>query len=93
MSLCLKNKLVQVSAMFHRHTLGVCPQQTTPGPEGAPFCFLTPHVKLFNFDPPDRGGYLTPSPPPNSIAVYIKPKTGDIRELSPPVIYYAERRG
>ena len=25
---------------------------------GARFCFLTPHVELFNFDPPDRRGVL-----------------------------------
>ena len=61
--------------------------------EGAPILFLT-HIKLFNFDPPDRGGVSDTVPSPQChTRVYIEPKTGDSREPSPPVIYKAERRG
>ena len=49
--------------------------------------FSTPHVELFNFDPPDRGGVsdTVPSPKRNT-KLYIKPNAGDGREPSPTVI-------
>ena len=55
----------------------------------------TPHVKLFNFGPPDRGGgYLTPCPSPNAIQNYIKNQTrGTVESCLPPVIYKIEHRG
>ena len=42
-------------------------ERTAETKRGCPiFLFSTPHVDLFNFDPPERGGrYVTPSPPPN----------------------------
>ena len=57
--------------------------------------FWAPHVKLFNLDPPDRGGGVSdtvPSPKRHT-KFYIKPNTGDHRELSPPVLYKTKHRG
>ena len=68
--------------------------------------FWTPHVELFNFDPPDSGGYLTP--PPRYVKYYVTINTGDGKEFSPPpiqnrtqgtvqslphLLYKVERRG
>ena len=72
------------------------------------FFFSTPHVTLFNFDPPDRGGVsdTVPSPKRHS-KFYLKTNTGDGRDLSPcdiqnrtqgtveshrPLLYKAEHR-
>ena len=55
----------------------------------------TPHVKLFNFDTPDRGrgGVSYPAPSPKRhTKFYITSNTGDGRALSPPVIYTIEQR-
>ena len=63
---------------------------------GCPFFFLpTPHVKLYNFDPHDRGGgYLTPSPPPNAIQNFMKNQIqGTVDSCLPPVIYKIEHWG
>ena len=58
------------------------------------FFISTPHVELFNFDPPDRGGVSDTVPcPKRHTKLYIKPNTGDGRELSPPVLYKTEHRG
>ena len=53
--------------------------------QGRPFFFSTAHVELFNFDPPDRGGgYLTPSPPLNTILIPISNRTQGKGESRPP---------
>ena len=57
-----------------------------PVVQGCPFFFFsTPHVKLFNFDPPDKGGISDTVPSPKRhTKFYVKPNTGGCRELSPP---------
>ena len=55
--------------------------------------FRTPHVELFNRDPPDRGGASNTVPSlKRNTNFYVEENTGEGRESSPP-IYKTDNRG